>query len=124
MSCPHVAGAVALFLQSVPDATRHQVFATMREQSAVGIISGLKEGDPDLFLWVSDEQPPAPTPPPVVAGCPEAFSTGPDSDNDCKCMSGTYCYDNGASGCPYSYTATYNYTSRVYFMPSCASCIC
>merc|ERR1719350_2667575 len=72
-------------------------------------------------------QPPStPAPqPPSGEECPAAFSSGPDSDGDCKCNSGISCFENGSRGCTYSYTSTSpGSTSIQYFLPSCSGCKC
>jgi len=125
MACPHVSGAAALLLELEPTLTRDQIMTSLTVNGADGYIANLRRGDPDLFLWVSSAPAPAPTPsPPEVAGCPPETSTGPDRDGDCKCKYGLYCWEAGSSGCTYSYSATYGYKSRVYFLPSCSDCVC
>jgi len=73
--------------------------------------------------------PAVPTPAPVVptptpGGCPAGTSTGPDFDGDCACNQGFACYEDGASGCTFSYTATYDFKSTTHFLPTCAGCEC
>jgi len=71
--------------------------------------------------------PPAPTPAPAPTPdgeCPSAYSSGPDSDGDCRCHPGRSCSEDGSSGCTYSYTASRGYKSRTYFLPSCSGCRC
>jgi len=70
---------------------------------------------------VATTPPPAPTPP---GACPSGVSTGPDSDGDCRCNSGLSCYENGSSGCTFSYTATYGFTSTRWFLSTCSGCQC
>lgn len=68
---------------------------------------------------------PVPTPAPAPSACPSATSSGPDSNGDCRCNSGLYCYLNGASGCPFSYTANYGWTSTGRFSTTCGdACVC
>jgi len=74
--------------------------------------------------WIEDSlagifPTPAPSPPTPPGQCPSATSTGPDSDGDCMCNSGLSCYENGSSGCTFSYTATYGFKSTRWFLPSC-----
>merc|ERR1712050_102997 len=89
-------------------------------------LSGLRTGDTNALLYVGEggapPTPPTEAPPPSI--CPEAYSTGPDSDGDCMCNSGMYCYENGSYGCTYSYTAMYGYRSSRWFLPSCSGCKC
>ena len=44
------------------------------------------------------------------------FRTGPDSDADCRCLSGLYCYEKGESRCTYSFTERYGSKSIVFFL--------
>jgi len=77
--------------------------------------------------WIQDTMSgivPVPAPTPPGQGCPAATSTGPDSDGDCACNSGLYCYENGQSGCTFSYTATWGFKSTRWFLPSCGACQC
>jgi len=68
---------------------------------------------------------PEPTPAPVPGqGCNPAYSTGPDSDGDCRCNSGLSCYESGSSGCTYSFTAQYGWKSDRWFLESCPGCVC
>jgi len=69
---------------------------------------------------------PTPAPqPPSGEECPAAFSSGPDSDGDCKCNSGTVCFENGSKGCTYSFTSTSSGSkSTKYFLPACSGCKC
>lgn len=65
--------------------------------------------------------PPAPTPAPPP--CP-SFSTGPDRDGDCKCLSGKKCsLDGGATNmCPTS--GNPGGWGGFYFLPTCGACKC
>lgn len=65
MACPHVAGAAALLLEQNPSFTRNQILERMTEMGRKEFIASLKEGDPDLLLWVSAEPAPAPVPTPA-----------------------------------------------------------
>merc|ERR1712218_413608 len=75
--------------------------------------------------WTKDAPPPstaAPAPPPPVSTCPLAFSTGPDSNGDCKCRNYLYCYENGRRGCTSSNTIKYGFVATRDFLPSCSGC--
>jgi subtilisin family serine protease len=52
MACPHVSGAAALLLEGNPSMTRDQILASLLASAQEGVISKLKVGDPDKFLWV------------------------------------------------------------------------
>jgi len=69
---------------------------------------------------------PAPTPAPEPTPAPYCHgeSSGPDSDGDCKCNSGTKCYEDGSYRCTFSSTARYGSLSTRYFLPSCSGCQC
>jgi len=70
---------------------------------------------------------PSPAPSPVPnpgRGCNPAYSTGPDSDGDCMCNGNLRCYENGSSGCTFSYTATWGFKSTRWFLESCSTCVC
>merc|ERR1719480_728464 len=113
MACPHVAGGAALVLDT----------------AVLNAIEDLRSGDTNALLYVGAGGPPptpepVPTPAPPPSVCDEATSTGPDSDGDCRCNSGLYCYENGSQGCTYSYTARYGWKSTRWFLPSCATCEC
>jgi len=69
MACPHVSGGAALLLQSNPRLKSADILASMRSTARVGLISDLKSGDPNEFLWVGKSSPPSspspsPSPPP------------------------------------------------------------
>ena len=68
MATPHVAGAIALYLQAHPDATPAEVTESIKGYATTDKISGLN-GSPNLLLNVEfDEdtaQPEPPTPPPA-----------------------------------------------------------
>jgi len=128
MACPHVSGAAALVLEADPSKKPAAVLAEMLDNAVLNALAGLRTGDTNALLYVGAGGPPptpapvpTPAPPPSVCG---ASSTGPDSDGDCRCNSGSSCYEAGSSGCTYSYTARYGWTSTRYFLPSCTTCAC
>ena len=51
MAAPHVAGAVALYLQSYPQATPEQVAQIIRSYATPGRLSNLGPGSPNLLLY-------------------------------------------------------------------------
>merc|ERR1719384_47381 len=116
MAAPLAAGATVLLLEENPSLTPAEIRSELRGRATKNALSGLKTGDPNLLLNVGIFEPtpappptpptaaptPAPTPPSI---CP-ATSTGPDSDGDCRCNYGSYCYEAGDRGCTYSYTAS------------------
>jgi len=129
MACPHVSGAAALVLDADPLKKSSAVLAELLDNAVLNAITDLKSGDTNALLYVGEGGPPptpapVPTPAPPPSVCDEATSTGPDSDGDCRCNSGLYCYEAGSRGCTYSYTARYGWTSTRYFLPSCSACGC
>lgn len=121
MACPHVSGAVALVLQQDGSLKSPGVLAELLNKAERGAISDLRNGDTNALLFVGEgEAPvPAPTPAPPPSICPSAFSSGPDSDGDCKCNFGR-CYESGSLGCTFSFSGR----STIYFLPTCEKCEC
>lgn len=129
MACPHVSGAAALVLEADPSKKSSAVLAELLDNAVLNALEDLKSGDTNALLYVGAGGPPptpepVPTPAPPPSVCNEATSTGPDSDGDCRCNGGLYCYEAGSRGCTYSYTARYGWTSTRYFLPSCTACAC
>merc|ERR1719330_1660090 len=62
MACAHVSGAAALLLEREPQLGSTGVMDTLERAGKRGTISGLKDNDSDLFLWVG----PAPSPAPAL----------------------------------------------------------
>jgi len=52
MACPHVSGGAALLLAADSTLSSTTVMSSFSRSGRKGVISGLKNGDPDLFLWV------------------------------------------------------------------------
>jgi len=129
MACPHVAGAAALVLEADPSKKASAVLEELLATAALNVITGLRTGDTNALLYVGEGGAPptptlAPTPVPPPSVCPSATSSGPDSDGDCRCNSGLSCYENGSSGCTFSYTATYGFKSTRWFLAGCSGCQC
>merc|ERR1719499_1693073 len=129
MACPHVSGAAALVLEADPSKKSAAVLQELLDTAVMNALTGLRSGDTNALLYVGEGGPPptpepVPTPAPPPSVCPSAYSNGPDSDGDCSCNSGLQCYESGAYGCTYSYTARYGYKSGRYFLPSCSGCRC
>jgi len=129
MACPHVSGAAALVLEADPNKKSSAVLQELLDTAVMNALTGLRSGDTNALLYVAEGGPPptpepVPTPAPPPSICPSATSAGPDSDGDCRCNSGLSCYESGASGCTYSYTARYGYKSARYFLPTCSGCRC
>jgi len=98
MACPHVAGGAAVLMAQFPWYGRDQIMQHMTDYGKVGFVTDLRDGDPDLFLWVGRD--PAPGEP----ACPD-FATTPEPNywGDCTCPSGQICSTNGATAnCPSS----------------------
>merc|ERR1712129_492299 len=93
-------------------------------------ITDLKPGDVNKLLYVGaggapPTPAPVPTPAPPPSLCNPSFSTGPDSDGDCRCSSGRRCYQNGSVRCDYSYTARNGFQSTRWFLATCGdACVC
>jgi len=129
MACPHVSGGAALVLEADPSKKSSAVLQELLSTAVRDVLTGLRTGDTNALLYVGEGGAPptptlAPTPVPPPSVCPSATSTGPDSDGDCMCNSGLTCYENGSSGCTFSYTATYGFKSTRWFLPSCSGCQC
>jgi len=117
MACPHVSGAAALWLQSSPTLKGPQVLNELLKNAVMNGLSGLRAGDTNALLYVGAGGPP-PTPAPApTPECPSSFSSGPDSDGDCKCSYGTRCYEDGQYKCTNSATERYGSKSSLYFLP-------
>jgi len=52
MACPHTSGAIALILERNPSYSPQKVKEALLSNAEQGVISGLKQGDPDLFLRI------------------------------------------------------------------------
>jgi len=72
------------------------------------------------LAWIDNVMVNPPAPPPR---CPN-FSSGPDSDGDCRCRSGGKCSLDGGStfSCPTS--GVPGGWGGVYFLPTCSDCLC
>jgi len=115
MACPHVSGAAALVLGRDGSKGPSAVLSDLMANAERNAISDLNSGDTNALLNVAGEGAP-----PSPAGCPSEFSTGPDSDGDCMCNSGSSCYQGGILGC----TISYGHKSRGWFLPTCYNCAC
>lgn len=62
MAAPHVAGGAALLLAEDGGMQRSGVMATMQVNGLKGFVTSMREGDPDLFLWVGTDAAPSPAP--------------------------------------------------------------
>jgi subtilisin family serine protease len=120
MASPHVAGAVALYLERVPSATPAQVSQHMMSTATANVLSSLGTGSPNLLLYVDPQAAPpapAPSPEPEPEPAPEPEPTPEPAPvepappcTDCVAYSGTLSsagvsqvYPNTAQG---SYTTT------------------
>jgi len=127
MACPHVSGGSALLLETNSGLMSADIISQLLDNAETDAISDLMPGDVNKLLWVGagPAPVPAPTPAPPPSACDRAFSTGPDSDGDCRCNSGLSCYQDGSSGCDYSYTGRYGWQSSTWFLATCGSaCEC
>jgi len=114
MACPHVSGAAALQLEMSPSMRSSQILNELLKNAVVNALTDLKAGDTNSLLYVGAGGPP---PTPATPICPSSISSGPDSDGDCKCFSGKYCYEDGEYRCTYSFTERYGSKSSLYFLP-------
>jgi len=66
MACPHVSGGAALLMEQNRSITRDDVLDALKANARIGFIGGLRQDDPEEFLWVSRNAAPtaAPTPAP------------------------------------------------------------
>jgi len=120
MACPHVSGAVALLLENGPVS---DPLSELKANAVWNGIGGLRTGDTNAFLYVGAEGPPptlAPVPT-LPSACDPSFSTGPDSDGDCKCLSGIRCHQKGDLRCEFSIAGR---TSTTWFLATCVDCEC
>lgn len=99
MACPHVAGGAALLLERNPWWNRDAIMSHMQNFARKNYMKSLKEGDPDLLLWVGPNKAPG------KPACPEyASRTEPNYWGDCQCSGGKFCSLDGSSrNCPTSY---------------------
>merc|ERR1719464_2237970 len=66
MAAPHVAGAVALLLEENPRLVAGEgVRNALRARATANVLSGLRQGDPNLLLNVGGAGGPSPTPTPT-----------------------------------------------------------
>ena len=70
MSSPHVAGVVALFLESNPTATPSMVSATLNENATTGLITNMDAASPNKLLYSFFQSIPTPTPTPTITPTP------------------------------------------------------
>jgi len=54
MACPHVSGGAALLFEENPSRSPADILATMQSKAADDVISGLRDGDVNLLLWVGE----------------------------------------------------------------------
>jgi len=123
MACPHVSGAAALLLEADPSMKASAVKRRLLEGAIRDVITDLGQGDTNALLYVGEGGPPAPVPTPAPL-CPPEFSTGPDWDDDCTCLTGLACHENGTPGCTYSFTAARGTKSDKFFATTCTGCRC
>jgi len=106
MSCPHVAGAVALLLAHRPSKTPQQLTAELAQHATKDGISDV-QGSPNLLLFVgagSDEPTPAPTPFRNCASAGWSVTDGTELEIDQNCClktkvnAATGNYNNGKKG--------------------------
>jgi len=134
MATPFVSGGAALLLEKNPSWTPAKLTEVLLSSTLDNAISGLTWSDSNKLLYVSPDgvpptpgpvptpEPPTPAPTPAANTCP-SFATGPDSDGDCKCKSGS-CYEGGSAGCTCAATATKGYKCSRFFVPECTDCTC
>merc|ERR1719277_1305458 len=84
MAAPHVAGAAALLLEEDPTLVAGEgVRRVLRARATRNVLSGLKQGDPNLLLNVGGgptPTPPSPTPPPPTPPTPPTGSCVHETD--------------------------------------------
>jgi len=130
MACPHVAGAAALVLEADPTKKSSAVLQELLGTAFRDVLSDLKSGDTNALLFVGEGGAPptptrAPTPAPPPAFCdPDTTAGSPDGDGDCTCLPDLSCYENGVSGCTFSYTAQYGFKSTRWHLATCSACQC
>jgi subtilisin family serine protease len=77
MATPHVAGAVALYLEANPSATPADVAQSLTANATPGAIGGVATGTPNLLLYSGfiNAGPPDPVPPTAALTAPAAGAT-------------------------------------------------
>lgn len=103
MASPHVAGAVALYLEDHPSATPSAVHSAVVNNATPNRLSGIGTGSPNLLLHTlfAGSTPPDPDPEPNP-GC-----ALPESEAGYLSGSGAYSYHPGSSGMYYSSAGTH-----------------
>merc|ERR1719384_3117254 len=78
MAAPHVAGAAALLLEENPRLVAGEgVRSALRARATANVLSGLRQGDPNLLLNVGGAGGPSPTPTPGRRRSPSPSPTPP-----------------------------------------------
>ncbi|MEX1667117.1 S8 family serine peptidase [Zhongshania arctica] len=98
MASPHVAGAAALILGQNPSASPAAVFSQLVGEGAVGRLSSIGTGSPNLLLQISDAGNGTPTDFP-----PSAAFTYSCTDLNCSFNAGSSTDDNGIASYQWSF---------------------
>jgi len=87
MSSPHVAGAVALYLQANPGATPQQAWQAIQSAATVNALSGLSATSVNRFLRVNGPADGVVLPPPVTQPAPTPGNSAPYAAFTVSCPS-------------------------------------
>ncbi len=107
MASPHVAGAVALYLQTNPSASPATVANALVSTATTGVLTGIGTGSPNRLLYslFDGGTTPTPTPTPTSTSTPTPTPGCALTEKYSGSLSGTDDYDDHPNG-------TYFYTSR------------
>jgi subtilisin family serine protease len=115
MATPHVAGAIALYLQTSPGASPATITGALVSNSTTGKVSNPGSGSPNRLLFsVVGGSPPPPPPPPPPPGAELIVNGGFEGSASPWTLSGSAFWSTGAyphSGTGYSILGTSNNAS-------------
>ena len=112
MASPHVAGAIALYLQTNPSASPSTVSSALVSNSTTGKVTSAGTGSPNRLLYsIWGGSPPPPPPPPPPPGAELVVNGGFEGSASPWTLSGNAYWSTGGyphSGTGYSILGAYN----------------